>query len=80
MQGTGCVFVSADMRSIKNEVNMLSPLFVGLLYTYSFVYLTSILFFICSGKCSLEGPRERCLGSSGGGGGKWAGARGVGES
>jgi hypothetical protein len=71
------------MRSIKNEVNMLSFIFVGLHYTYciySFVYLTSILFFICSGKCSLEGPRERCLGSSGGGGGKWAGARGVGES
>ncbi len=33
MQGTGCVFVSADMRSIKNEVHVLSSIFVGLLYT-----------------------------------------------
>ena len=35
---------------------------------------TSILFFICSGMCSLLGPRERCFGSSGGGGEKWPGS------
>ncbi len=41
MQGTGCVFVSADMRSIRNEVNnnMLSSIFVGLLYTTHTVYI-----------------------------------------
>lgn len=33
-------------------------------------WLTSILFFMCSGRCSLEGPLERCAGSSGGGGEK----------
>ena len=39
---------------------------------------TSILFFICSGICSLEGPLERCLGSSGGGGEKCPGIGGAG--
>ena len=38
--------------------------------------LTSILFFICSGMCSREGPRDKCFGSSGGGGEKWAGRGG----
>ena len=42
----------------------------GILY---FAALTSILFFICSGRCSREGPRDKCFGSSGGGGEKWPG-------
>ena len=42
------------------------------------ISLTSILFFICSGIRSLEGPLERCLGSSGGGGEKCPGIGGAG--
>ena len=42
------------------------------------IFFTSILFFICSGKCSLEGPLDRCRGSSGGGGEKWEGRGGPG--
>ena len=44
-----------------------------LFFEWAISILTSILFFICSGICSREGPRDKCFGSSGGGGEKWPG-------